>query len=238
MQLEEALEVGVQRLGPRGGHLRAGRRLVEPAQLAPELVAAAVAELLQVGLEGVGERQDRRHLVLVDLEGEPQAVGGLDEPLGEAEGHRQATGVEAGPAGDALQSVGEKRLGDRRLALVAQRYGSHVVREVVPAEKGQRSATRIRAHRIEHQWRKAYGIGVEEGQDQKPLRACGILAELLPPHAAPLGRGEDVAERVAVQQCLPLRQVEALRPFGEIDLQQPLLCLFRFLGAVTVPPQQ
>src|SRR2546421_851401 len=57
VQLEEALEVRLQRLGPRGGYLRAGRRLVEPAQLAPELVAAAVAELLQIVIEGVGERQ-------------------------------------------------------------------------------------------------------------------------------------------------------------------------------------
>ena len=94
---EEVLQVGLQRLLGGRGEAGVGRCLLEASQLAPHLVAAAAAELLQVGVEGVGQAQHCGHLMLVHLEGKPPAVGGLDEPLGEAEGDRQAARVEAAP---------------------------------------------------------------------------------------------------------------------------------------------
>src|SRR5207302_4406900 len=100
---KEVLEVGPEGLLGGGGEAGIGGCLLEAPKLAPQFMAAAAPELFQVGVEGPGQAQHRGHLVLVHFEREAQAVGGLDEPLGEPEGHGQAAGVEAAPRGDVLE---------------------------------------------------------------------------------------------------------------------------------------
>ena len=174
-------------------------------------MAAAAAEPFQVGVEGLGQAQHRGHLVLVHLERKAPAVGGLDQPLGEPEGDRQAAGVEAAPRGDLSEGMVEEGVGDGPLGLVADGDRAHVVGEVFATEEAQHGGLGV-----EHEWGQADRLGVAEGQHQEAAPG----AELLPPHAAPLRGGEDVAVGISLDQQGPLRQVEGLRTLSELDVQQ------------------
>ena len=87
---------------------------------------------------------------------------------------------------------------------------AHVVGEVLAAEEAQHGGLGV-----EHQGGQTDRLGVAEAQHQEAAPG----AELLPPHAAPLGSGEDVAVGIALDQQGPLGQVEGLRPLGEFDVQ-------------------